>query len=66
MDKDSSINSGAGQQIGELERLGPDGSEALILGVEAPGFEVLGPDQRRFAYYLYRAAIAGNAIEEML
>jgi dipeptidyl-peptidase-3 len=62
MNKDCSINSGASEHIGELERLGPDGSEALILGVEAPGFGDLGPDQRRFAYYLYRAAIAGNAI----
>jgi dipeptidyl-peptidase III len=62
MDKDSSNNTSAGDQIGELERLGPDGSDALILGVEAPGFENLTRDQRRFAYYLYRAAVAGNTI----
>jgi dipeptidyl-peptidase-3 len=48
--------------VGELERLGPDGSEVMVLGVEAPGFGKLSPGQRIFAYYLYRAAIAGNAI----
>ena len=56
---------GSGDQtrrIGELERLGPDGREALVLGVDAPGFEDLPLDRRVFAYYLYRAAIAGNDI----
>ncbi len=47
---------------GELERLGPDGREALVIGVEAPGFEALSARERRFAYLMYRAAIAGNAI----
>ena len=36
--------------------------EVLVLGVEAPGFEDLDTDQKRFAYYLGRAAIPGNAI----
>lgn len=48
--------------VGELERLGPGGTEVMVLGVEAPGFESLEPDRKRFAYYVYRAAIAGNAI----
>jgi len=50
------------RRIGELENLGPDGREALVLGVDAPGFEDLPLDRRVFAYYLYRAAIAGNDI----
>ncbi len=34
------------RRIGELESLGPDGREALVLGVDAPGFEdlSLGPE----------------------
>lgn len=48
--------------VGELERLGPGGIEVMVLGVEAPGFESLAADQKRFAYYVYRAAVAGNAI----
>lgn len=51
-----------GRMVGELERLGKDGLDYLILGVDAPGYEALTPDQRKFAYYLYRAAIAGNDI----
>jgi dipeptidyl-peptidase-3 len=50
------------QRIGELERLGPDGRDALVVGVEAPGFEDLAPREKRFAYLLYRAAIPGNVI----
>lgn len=46
----------------ELERLGEGGREVLVLGVDAKGFEALRPHQRKFAYYLYRAAIAGNDI----
>ncbi len=34
----------------------------LVLGIEAPGFEALTPRQRTLAYYLYRAAIAGDRI----
>jgi dipeptidyl-peptidase-3 len=48
--------------VGELERVGPGGREVLVLGVDAPGFESLPLDRKRFAYYLYRAAIAGNDI----
>ncbi|MFQ5823323.1 MAG: hypothetical protein ACE5JB_04640 [bacterium] len=46
--------------VGELERLGPDGRDYLILGVDAPGFEDLTLEQKKLAYFLYRAAIAGN------
>ena len=49
-------------RIGELERIGPDGRDALVIGVEAPGFEALSTDEKRFAYLMYRAAIPGNAI----
>lgn len=48
--------------MGELERLGPGGREALVIGVEAPGFEALSPREKCFAYLMYRAAIPGNAI----
>lgn len=50
------------QMIGELERLGPDGSDYLVLGVEAPNFEDLSLNEQKLAYFLYRAAIAGNDI----
>src|SRR2546428_82717 len=48
--------------VGELERLGKNGQDVLVLGVEAPGFEKLSLQQKRLAYFLYRAAIAGNDI----
>ena len=48
--------------VGELERLGPDGRDALVIGVEAPGFDALSPREKRFAYLMVRAAIPGNAI----
>jgi len=48
--------------VGEIERLGPGGRDALIVGVEAPGFEGLSEREKRFAYLMYRAAIPGNAI----
>ncbi len=48
--------------IGELERLGPGGREALVIGVGAPGFEALSLQEKTFAYLMYRAAIPGNAI----
>lgn len=50
------------RRVGELERLGPDGRDWMILGVEADGFEELDLRQKRLAYYLYRAALAGNDI----
>jgi dipeptidyl-peptidase-3 len=62
MDSDKRTNEDRKKLVGELERLGPGGTEVLVLGVEAPGFDELEPDRKRFAYYLYRAAIAGNAI----
>ena len=49
-------------KVGELERLGENGREVMILGVEAPGFDKLRPSQRKLAYFLYRAAIAGDEI----
>src|SRR5512134_1159660 len=48
--------------VGELERLGADGREALVVGVQAPGFEALSPREKRFAYLMYRAAVPGNTI----
>lgn len=51
--------------VGELERLGPRGRDVLVLGVEAPGFEKLPAQKKIFAYYLYRAAIAGDSIMYM-
>ena len=49
-------------RLGELERIGPDGRDALVVGVEAPGFEDLAGREKRFLYLMSRAAIAGNAI----
>ncbi len=49
-------------RVGELERLGEGGRELMIVGVEAPGFGKLKASQRKYAYFLYRAAIAGNDI----
>ncbi|WP_005035798.1 dipeptidyl-peptidase III [Holophaga foetida] len=49
-------------QVRELERLGEGGREVLVLGLDAQGFDKLRGHQRKFAYYLYRAAIAGNDI----
>lgn len=47
---------------GELERLGENGRDLLVMGLDAPGFDKLKRTQRLFAYYLYRAAIAGHDI----
>lgn len=58
----SNGNNNSTKRVGELERLGEDGMEVMVLGVDAPGFEDLSLTQKRFAYYLYRAAIPGNAI----
>ncbi len=49
-------------RVGELERIGPDGRDALVVGVEAPGFEALSAREKRFLYLMSRAAIAGNGI----
>jgi len=53
------------KNIGELERLGKDGRDWLVLGAAAEGFEDLSLEQKKLAYYLYRAAIAGNNIYYM-
>jgi dipeptidyl-peptidase III len=45
---------------GELERLGPDGGDFVVLGLDAPGFSELPRDEKIFLYYMSRAAIAGN------
>jgi dipeptidyl-peptidase-3 len=50
------------QRTGELERLGPSGRDVLVLGLDAPGFDELPTQHKALAYYLYRAAIAGNDI----
>ncbi len=53
------------KMTGELERLGPGGRDVLVLGAEAPGFEALPVEKKILAYYLYRAAIAGDTIMYM-
>jgi dipeptidyl-peptidase-3 len=50
---------------GELERLGPGGTDIMVLGVEAEGFDELTMDEKRYAYCLYRASIPGNRIAYM-
>jgi dipeptidyl-peptidase III len=50
--------------VGELERLGKNEQDFIVLGVDAPGFEHLSPRQKQLAYYLYRAAIAGHTIAD--
>ena len=46
----------------ELERLGPEGTDYMVLGLEAPGFAELTRRQRALSYHLYRAAVAGDRI----
>jgi dipeptidyl-peptidase III len=50
------------RMVGELERLGKNGQDFIVLGLDAPGFAELTPDQKKLAYYLYRAAIAGHTL----
>ena len=52
----------ASAKLGELERLGPGGRDVLVMAVEAPGFDTLPTECKIFAYFLYRAAIAGDQI----
>jgi len=52
----------AKRMVGELERLGKNGEDFIVLGVDAPGFDELLPRQKVLAYYLYRAAIAGHTL----
>lgn len=49
-------------QTGELERIGPDGRDAVILPVAVGGMDRLDADGRRLVYCLYRAAVAGEPI----
>lgn len=51
--------------VGELERLGKNGEDYLVSGVDVPSFKKLTPRQKIFTYYLYRAAVAGNDITYM-
>ena len=46
--------------VGELERLGKDAQDILAVGIDADGFDDLSLEQKKLAYFLYRAAIAGN------
>jgi dipeptidyl-peptidase III len=48
--------------VGELERVGKNGQDYLVLGLPARGFQQLSLQRKLQAYYLYRAAIAGNDI----
>jgi dipeptidyl-peptidase III len=52
------------RMVGELERLGKNQEDFLVLGIDAPGFDKLTKNQKIFAYYLYRAAVAGHLIED--
>ncbi len=52
----------ADRLVGELERLGPDGADFLVIGLEADGFTVLPTRQKVLLYYLSRAAIAGDEL----
>lgn len=45
---------------GELERLGDNGEDFLLLGLEAPGFDELKKRDKFFLFYMSRAAIAGD------
>ncbi|MBM4370952.1 MAG: hypothetical protein FJ098_04820, partial [Deltaproteobacteria bacterium] len=59
----TAAGSAAGERlIGELERLGPDGADFLVLGLEADGFAALPVRQRIFLFLLSRAAIAGDEL----
>jgi len=48
--------------VGELERLGPDGADFLVIGLAADGFASLPTRQKIFMYYLARAAIGGDEL----
>ena len=52
----------ADRLVGELERLGPDGADFLVIGLEADGFTGLPTRQKILLYYLTRAAIAGDEL----
>ncbi len=52
------------RMVGELERLGKERQDFLVLGIDAPGFDQLTLPQKILAYYLYRAAIAGHTLAD--
>jgi dipeptidyl-peptidase-3 len=52
------------RMVGELERLGKNAQDFLVLGVEAPGFAELSVQRKTLLYYLYRAAIAGHTLAD--
>jgi len=52
------------RRVGELERLGKNEQDFLVLGIDAPGFDKLAQRQKVLLYYLYRAAIAGNELAD--
>ena len=52
----------ADRLVGELERLGPDGADFLVIGLDADGFVSLPTRQKILLYYLSRAAIAGDEL----
>src|SRR5262245_1287652 len=52
------------RRVGELERLGKNEQDFLVLGIDAPGFDKLAQRQKILLYYLYRAAIAGNQLAD--
>jgi len=45
---------------GELERLGAQGADFLLLSLAAPGFDALSREEKVLLFYLSRAAIAGD------
>ncbi len=61
-DRKAEIAVTARRMVGELERLGKNGQDFIVLGVDAPGFDQLTLTQKTLAYYLYRAAIAGHTL----
>ena len=63
-DRKAEIAVTARRMVGELERLGKNGQDFIVLGVDAPGFDRLTLTQKTLAYYLYRAAIAGHTLAD--
>jgi dipeptidyl-peptidase-3 len=55
---------GAVRRVGELERLGKNQQDFLVLGIDAPGFAELPARRKVLLYYLYRAAIAGHTLAD--
>ena len=55
---------GTVRRVGELERLGKNQQDFLVLGIDAPGFAELPARRKTLLYDLYRAAIAGHTIAD--